>query len=200
MSKITWFTFLIGLSFFCVQSAISQDVNFSIHLGEKEIGEVKARRTALDNTHIYEVKSDVNFKVLWKEYNRTTNNKVIYENDILMSSYNSVYMNEEMEDSSAFQKKEEQYHYYRFPNEKLEMPKGLVQVSTVTLYFAEPEGINSIFSERFLTFCPLELIKEHTYKLSLPNGKVNIYTYVNKKLAEVFVDRSWFDLKFLQKK
>ena len=168
-------------------------------MGGKEIGKVHAHLIKSDNTHTYVVISDVNFRVLWKDYNRKTSNTVIYKDEILMSSYNSVYMNEEMEDSSAIRQDERQYLCYRFPEEQVEIPNNLVEFSTVKLYFSEPVGINSIYSERFLAYCPLELVDDHKYKLSLPNGKENFYTYSDRKLVEVFVDRTWFNLRFLEK-
>ena len=188
-----------GVYFFFQHSILAQEVKFSIHLAGKEIGNVHARLVKSDNTHTYEVFSDVNFKVLWKEYNRKTNNQVVYQDNMLMSSYNSVYMNEEMEDSSAIRQHQHQYHCYRYPEEKVDIPNKMVEFSTVKLYFIEPVGINSIYSERFLAYCPIELVEEHKYKLLLPNGKENVYTYANNRLVEVFVDRSWFNLHFLQK-
>jgi len=199
MLKIPRHAVFVSVFFFCLHSATSQNVKFSIHLGGKEIGEVHAHLVKSDTIRRYEVISDVNFKVLWKEYNRQTSNTVIYQNGILVSSYNSVYMNEEMEDSSAICRHKQQYSCYRFPEGQTEVPKKMVAFSTVKLYFSEPVGISSIYSERYLAYCPLELIDDHKYKLSLPNGKKNFYTYANEKLVEVFVDRSWFDLIFLQR-
>ncbi len=198
MVKIQGCGVLVILFFLCLQTAGAQEVKFSIQHSGKEIGQVRASLIKTGDTHTYEVISNVDFRVLWKDYNRKTSNKVVYHDDMLQSSYNSVYMNDEMEDTSAIRHHQEKYHCFRYPEEKIEEPESKVEYSTVKLYFAEPVGITSIYSERFLAYCPLEKIGDQKYKLSLPNGKENHYTYANNKLVEVFVDRSWFDLKFLQ--
>ena len=175
---------------------LAQTHRFAVHLAGKEIGTVTASLTETNTTQTYQIHSDVTFKVLWKSYNRITSNRVTYKDEVVQTSYSGVYMNNDMEDSSRVSLFNRTYDCYRYPDEKFQLIDAPVQFSTAKLYFSEPVGIPRIYSELFLSFCPLEDQGNHRYKLYLPNGSVNYYTYADSKLIEVLVDRTWFNLRF----
>jgi len=177
----------------------AQTHTFGIHAAGKEIGKITASLTEHENKQSYEIVSDVNFKVLWRKYNRTTSNLAIYENEELTASFSGVYMNEDLEDSSTLYMGQDKYLCFRYPNERFEIKKEPVHFTTAKLYFKEPIGVDQIYSERYLDYGSIEHIENHQYKLTLPNGKVNYYTYTDEVLVEVLVDRTWFDLEFRKK-
>ncbi len=57
--------------------------------------------------------------------------------------------------------------------------------SISTLYFTEPLNLEKIFSENFLRYVPLQNKGQGTYKILLPDGHVNSYTYKNSICTEV---------------
>ncbi|MEO1054194.1 MAG: DUF6134 family protein [Bacteroidota bacterium] len=186
--------------FVSIQKVDAQTNSYSISHGGKEIGEITASLLQHGTKRTYEVKSNVDFKVLWKNYNRKTSNFVVFDGLNLIHSISDVYMNDDLQDSTRIDVRQNKYECYRYPDEQFEMNdfKGL-NFSTVQLYFQEPTGIGRIYSERFLDYCILEKIGNHKYKLRLPNGKVNLYTYREGRLSEVIVDRGWFTLRFKKK-
>ncbi len=160
----------------------------------KEIGTVTTSAKQAGEQWTYNVHSDVNFKVLWKEYHRQTSNNVQYQNGYVKESFSCVYMNNELEDSSALNLSGAAYQGFRTPDIRFQL-NSKVQFTTAKLYFQEPVNVDQIYSERFLAYCALEAQGNNKYKLHLPNGKVNYYTYKNHKLIEVLVERTWFDLR-----
>lgn len=177
----------------------AQQHTYSIRAAGKEIGEITTSLTKSGDIDTYEVVSEVNFQILWKNYHRKTTNSATYRLQGLQESLSEVYMNNDLEDSSTMIFVKDQYDCYRHPNETFAFSHNGLQFTTVKLYFQEPVGINQVYSERFLEYCPLEFTGDHKYKLYLPNGKINYYTYANNSLVEVFVDRTWFNLKFARK-
>jgi len=177
----------------------AQHNSFTIHFAGKEIGEINTYLTESENTQIYEVTSVASFQVLWMKYHRTTSNLVTYENETVSTSYTGVYMNNDLEDSAAIHFNDDSYKCYRHPDERFVLKDSSMQFTTVKLYFHEPIGVEKVYSERFLAYCDLEKDGKNKYKLYLPDGKINYYTYANKLLIEVFVDRTMFDLQFLKK-
>ena len=90
----------------------------------------------------------------------------------------------------------EKYYCYRYPDERFVLNDAQVGFTSVMLYYQEPVGIEKVYSERFLEYCSLEALDDHKYKLYLPNRKINYYTYEEGVLLEIFVDRTWFNLRF----
>ncbi len=177
-------------------SNYGQELTYTINLRGGKIGEVNATRKVQSGKEIYEVISDVTFKVLWKSYNRVTENYLTFENGQIQSSLAAVYMNKTKEDSAAMHLINDKYSCYLFPDKKYEIENAKIDFFAAKLYFEEPINVKSVFTERFLEYSPLTHLGNNQYKLSLPNGKENIYTYKNGILVEVLIDRTWFVLKF----
>ncbi len=179
--------------------ACAQKSTYSITAAGKEIGQISTLLVKSGNTETYKVVSEVNFKVLWNHYNRKTDNLAIFENGILQKSHSGVYMDHELEDSASMVLNNDKYSCYRYPDKTSTFSDSLLQFTSVQLYYKEPIGFDKIYSERFLDYCRVEKLGNHKYKIHLPNGKQNIYTYVDGILTEVFVDRTWFNLRFQRK-
>lgn len=192
---------LIVLSFILLKinsanDASAQQHSYIINLRGDKIGEISATKTVENGKTSYLVISDVTFKVLWKSYNRKTEHNLLIENDRIKKSYSGIYMNKTKEDSASMEYLDNGYKCFKFPDKHFNMENADISYFSAKMYFEEPTNIKSVFSERFLEYCPIEPLGDHKYKLSLPNGKENIYTYADGKLVEVYVDRTWFSLKF----
>lgn len=68
--------------------------------------------------------------------------------------------------------------------ETLQFPTS-VDFSSIQLYFTEPKGKTSIFSERLGQFCNFIKTAEGVYECKLANGVTNIYRYRNGVLYEL---------------
>ncbi len=172
-----------------------QQVEFTINIGSKEIGEITANKELIQNREVYKVVSDATFRIIWK-YHRTSEMTVIYINDTLESSVSINKMNDDVKALSKFWKDDNGYKCHH--QDKIEMEENPVLFSTVKLYFQEPVNVDSVYSETFLEMSYLEDLGDHQYKLFLPGNRKNTYRYDNGILQEVKVDRT-FDILFKKK-
>lgn len=195
MRKYLLYTLIIFLTVPSLTS-FSQRKSYSILLAGKKIGSIEALKTTSGNDDFFNVTSEVDFKVLWRKYNRKTRNIIKMQNGQVVESRSGIYMNHTLEDSSFFQKKDLKFNYYKFPDQKFNSNFFSIENPSMNLYFNEPKGIKQIYSERFLEYCNIEPKGTNKYIIYLPNGKENIYTYEKGELIEVFVDRTWFNLTF----
>ncbi|QSE96462.1 DUF6134 family protein [Fulvivirga lutea] len=197
MPKIICIIFLTALICFSISSS-GQKYNYSIHLAGGKIGGINATLTEENGVQYYEIESDVTFKVLFKKYNRRTIHKVTFSDGSIDESYTAVYMNKNQEDSASLVHISN-HQYLCFMTEKDERYKknfGAISFPSAMLYYKEPKGVSKVFSERFLDYCPVEVLEEGKYMVYLPNGKENVYTYKNGELISVFIDRTWFNIEF----
>lgn len=133
--------------------------------------------------------------MIWS-YIVTSAMKAEYVNGILISCYSRQDTNEEMKEQSQIKRSGENYSGFRAPDQNIKI-KGGISFSTAKLYFEEPHGIDSVFSESYLAYCKLENLGNSRYKLYMPDGNFNYYTYTDNKLKEILVERSMFDLRFV---
>ena len=183
----------------CTSGLSGQQHQYSVHRGGKEIGEISASLTETTYTKTYEILSDVSFKVLWKKYNRKTSNLVVYQEESVKTSHCGVYMNEDLQDSTTMAKVQNSYRVFKYPGDHYMLDDIELNFTTAKLYFQEPVGIRNVYSERFLQPCRLEDQGDHTYKLHLPDNKTNYYTYKDRQLVAVSIERTWFNLEFRRK-
>jgi len=177
----------------------AQEHRYSVHRSGKEIGEISATLTETMHTKTYKILSDVSFKILWRQYHRRTSNLVVYQGESMKTSHCGVYMNNDLQDSTTMYKEQDSYRVYKHPDDQYLLDNTDLQFTTAKLYFHEPVGIQQVYSERFLQQCRLELQGDHTYKLHLPDNKANYYTYKDRQLVAVSVERTWFNLEFRKK-
>ncbi len=168
---------------------------FSVHIGNKEIGSIHAKRVKMDDKEIYNVVSNATFRVVWK-YHRTTDMVAIYANDMLHSSISKIVMNNDVKEHSEFWKDGNGYKCHT--KDKIEKKEKVIHYSSVKLYFEEPTDIDSVYSETFLEMSYLENLGDSRYKLFLPGNRENTYSYHNGELHEVKVDRT-IDILFTRK-
>ncbi|MBC7388549.1 MAG: hypothetical protein H7329_05005, partial [Opitutaceae bacterium] len=60
-----------------------------------------------------------------------------------------------------------------------------INYSIVDLYFKEPKGLNTVFSNTHGAFLIIKPLGKGDYELQLPDGKTNIFRYLNGKLMQV---------------
>ncbi len=189
-------TFFLLLLLYCSSTSLAQESVFEIHLAGKSIGGINAKLDSNAGVQTYDIVSEVNFKVLWKKYNRKTKNFIRYKGNKILESYSGIYMNDVLEDTASMIMSKGQYNCFIQPDKNFIMKDIHIDYLAAMLYFQEPKKVTQVYSERFLKYCKLEAKGNGKYVIYLPNGKENIYTYKNGKLIEVFVDRTWFNLRF----
>ena len=190
------FLFLITISFLSLGTALGQTLDFGIYFGDKEVGTIKAIKKKEGSITKFIVSSESAYKTIIYDYQRTTYLTADFKDENLYYSRASVRERGELEDSVTTKKVGNVYQCFHYPNnEKFELDFPIKE-SSAMLYHKEPVGITKVFAEGYQTMAELKSLGNHQYKLFLPNGKTNLYTYKNGKLISVEVPRLWFTLMF----
>ncbi len=88
------------------------------------------------------------------------------------------------------------YRYFEDGHSKL-ISRFPIYNSTLLLYVKPPVNINQVYSQKFQKFLSVKKIDENKYRLTLPDGKYNDYTYNNGTCNKVNIVRSLFDIEFV---
>lgn len=72
-----------------------------------------------------------------------------------------------------------------------------IRYNTLMLYTSEPNKINKVFSGNFQTLVDVKKMADNKYRLLLPDGKYNDYTYKNGVCIMVEIVRSMGTVQFV---
>jgi hypothetical protein len=74
---------------------------------------------------------------------------------------------------------------------------GSIEYNIARLYCQEPVNIRSVYSDAFQQFLAIEKIDNHKYKIKLPDGNYNHYSYHNGICYQIDVHQSLYDLQIV---
>ena len=72
-----------------------------------------------------------------------------------------------------------------------------IRYNMLLLYTNIPETINKVYSDNFQKLLDIKKVEENKYRLTLPDGNYNYYTYKNGVCSKVDVERTFFSLQFI---
>lgn len=176
-------------------SLFGQTLFYDIYKGNDRIGEIKVEKKISGNKVHYEANSEASFRVVFKN-KLITNTAADFVDDELEYAMSKIVLNDKIREHAVTKKDGEYYRYFQHPETNTREKKSPFPISSITLYYDEPTGVDQVFSENYQEMCVLTEIGEHAYELALPGGKINQYIYKNGKLVEIKVIRTFVDLSF----
>jgi hypothetical protein len=73
--------------------------------------------------------------------------------------------------------------------------KTSIQYNLVRLYCREPIGFTQVYSDAFQQFLNLKALSAHKYRLELPDGNFNVYSYQNGICSKVEVHSTFYTIQ-----
>lgn len=80
-------------------------------------------------------------------------------------------------------------------NEKLNISD--IHHNQLSLYYEEPVNYTQIYSDQFECMLNIEKIKSNNYKIELPDGNTNYYTYTDGTLSSIKLKHTFFSAEFI---
>jgi hypothetical protein len=162
-----------------LHSSNTQEHYFKVFFSGKEVGDLKInlKRNGLIET--IEIKSISFVKVLFAKADIDYHGTCTYNENVLIESYCRNIVDDEVKTYSKISKQQDNYLIHN-ENEKKEVELKPITFSLLRMYFQEPKGMSSVFSESWGQYCPLKVVGTRTYELALPNGKKSKYIYNEK--------------------
>lgn len=72
-----------------------------------------------------------------------------------------------------------------------------IRYNMLLLYTSIPEQIHKVYSDNYQKLLDIQKVESNKYKLSLPDGDYNYYTYKNNVCTKVDVERTFFTVHFV---
>ena len=156
---------------------------YDVELFGKKIGSTVVERIDKGNGEIeYKLTSNSQVNILFTKKTSAMNMDVIYKNGQLISSYVKNVKDDVTEVATVLW---DGARYVIKKGEETLVLKQAVDFSNILLYYFEPKGRSSIFSERLGRLWGFTPLGNGVYECKLDNGVDNIYRYKDGLLVEL---------------
>ncbi len=182
---------ILLLNTFLVRSLFAQktEIAFEVSFKGKKIGVVKAIEEKTGTKSIKNLKTETDTKILVVSVHVESEVKVVKENGILVEGTAYRHANRGAEDVHAHVKKIASKTYQRERNgQTSKIEKEDITMCMIDLYFKEPKGVASVFSNMYAGKLELKAMGGGKYQLITPDKKNSYYSYQNGKLVTVEAD------------
>jgi hypothetical protein len=169
-------------------STFAQNTEYSLGIffkGDK-IGTVKATEIVAGTKSTKDLRTTSDAKVMCVQIHVEMDVNTIQDNGVLVQGTAFKHANRGSEDvhSKTQQTAPKTYSVQR-NNENSTLTNKVIKTCVIDLYFKEPVGITTVYSNMFAQDVPLAHIGVGKYKLTTPNNKSTTFTYQNGKLMTV---------------
>ncbi len=184
------YALLIGIALFLIPYILkAQSLKYGVYRGDSRIGTTLVNLQKKDNQIEITTTSNSAFTVLFMDNELYTENLSIYSEGFLLSSIDHQELNGEVRSHTEISWKQDQYRALLEGKEK-NLDFKAIQWAFNLLYHHEPKDVKEVFSERLAVMCPLEDLGNHSYLLTLPDGRENFYRYEDGICVESEI-RTW---------
>ncbi|MGB5189964.1 DUF6134 family protein [Robiginitalea sp.] len=170
-------------------SEVLAENTFQIFLGPKNVGYLKIVHSRDKENFRIQVHSEIEARFIFK-YTAVVRETYEYRNDTLIHSDVFRKVNDQVQFQQTLVKHPEGYRYSDLETFRI-LPISGVRLNMSRLFLQEPSSEENVFSDRFTQWIPVKRLGAHQYKIELPNGGHNTFTYENGKCTSV-VSRGTF--------
>ncbi len=190
--KCNAMTVLLAFSFIGMQA---QNKKMKITWSGDSIGYIKANRVYSGEHEKIAIDAISRVSVLWLVRKIVSKSRTSFKAGKMQHCHASLSINGKVKSSTVRRLKS---YYKMLSGTKVKYHYSSIGFTVSKLFYHEPKGLDSIFSEQHQQFCQLKKTGTATYQLSLPNGYTNSYTYKNGKMVSMSSLRYGRTLRFEQ--
>jgi hypothetical protein len=195
------FVTLIFIGAFSMAQAQKTKIEFDVMFNSDPIGTLTATSEANDSTVVKDLHSNTDAKVFMLSIHVESEVKTHVKKGVLLNATAFRHANRGSEDIQTTVKKlsSSQYQVIKNGQEK-KLPTNGIKFCVIDLYFKEPKGVTTAFSNTIGEFLKITPMGNGEYVLNMPDGKKNKYTYVNGALTTVKSSIAVGEVVFKRKK
>jgi hypothetical protein len=183
------------LLFALAGQAQNKTLNYRILRDDNQVGTLRFTENILNGTDSLKMESNVKtkfvftFKALIREY-ATFSNGILLRSSIYRQFNGTEKVNKQHEVSNK------QYIIYQGKKTKV-ITSYPITYNMLSFYSREPENISKVYSDKLEAFLTVQKINAHQYRVNLPDGNYNLYSYQHGVLSLVEVHHSMYSAKIV---
>ena len=184
---------IIFLTIGTMAFAQEQTLNYNVMHGDKIVGQMKLQKTMNGDDTFLKVASDVKMRFVFS-IQVDIREDSHYRNGMLMSSHVSRMVNGKQKANKITKACNGCYQLTDDDNVK-QINQKQINNNLTLMYLQEPVGLSQVYSDNFQQFVQVKQVSSHTYRINLPDGNYNFYTYTNGICSKVDFHHSLYTIQ-----
>jgi len=172
----------------------THSLKYVLIVNNKNIGHVFASQIKEANYIYYKIQSRAKVDIFISFMNDFVMNTT-YKDGAMTESFTERRVNEAITDYCKIHFENNIYHI-DYKKQKKYLKDYKLQYTVACLYFIEPKGLKTVFSESYGQFLPIKEVSPKRYELTLPTGQKNFYTFNDGICAEADIYNAFTKVSF----
>jgi len=170
-----------------------QTLNYNVLHGGHTVGHMKFQQRKDGDDTFLKIASDVKMKFIFS-IQVCIREDAHYSNGKLLSSHVLRMVNGKQKADKSTKATGENYQVS--DNGKIgSINQKQINNNLTLMYLHEPIGLSQIYSDNFQQFVQVKQVESHTYRVNLPDGNYNYYTYTNGICSKVDIHHSLYTIQ-----
>ncbi len=172
--------------------------NFNILRNGSKVGTMRFTQTSAGTIDTLEIESNVKVRFI-STFIARGKEIAIFDKGVLLKSSIFRELNGKEKANKKHEANNNQYIITKGKDSKV-LKNYPISYNMLSLYAREPEQIQKVYSDNFEAFINVQKMSDHKYKVTLPDGDYNYYTYKNGELHQVEVHQNLYSAVFVRAK
>lgn len=189
-AELLMFLFLLLLSpVFAQQQVRTYIVNYK---GD-DIGTIRLQQQVNGDTVNYKMSSDIKTRFIFTIHVKSFEESMFKNGRLIFSTVNRTVNGDE----KVKRHTRAASNSYTLTNgeRSVVLHNESIGYNLMRMYCVEPVNINRVYSDNYQKFLPVTKIRQHTYKVELPDGNYNYYSYTNGICTKVEVFNTMYKME-----
>lgn len=170
-----------------------QTLNYNVLHSGHTVGHMKFQQRKDGDDTFLKIASDVKMKFIFS-IQVCIREDAHYSNGKLLSSHVLRMVNGKQKADKSTKATDENYQVS--DNGKIgSINQKQINNNLTLMYLHEPIGLSQIYSDNFQQFVQVKQVESHTYRVNLPDGNYNYYTYTNGICSKVDIHHSLYTIQ-----
>ena len=170
-----------------------QTLNYNVLHSGRTVGHMKLQQRKDGGDTFLKVASDVKMKFIFS-IQVCIREDAHYSNGKLLSSHVSRMVNGKQKADKSTKANGESY-LLTDGGKVSSINQKQINNNLTLMYLQEPVGLSQIYSDNFQQFVQVKQVENHTYRINLPDGNYNFYTYTNGVCSKVDIHHSLYTIQ-----
>jgi hypothetical protein len=170
-----------------------QTLNYNVLHSGQTVGHMKLQERKDGNETFLKVASDVKMRFIFS-IQVCIREDAHYSNGKLLSSHVCRMVNGKQKADKITKANGENYQLTD-DGKVSSIDQKQISNNLTLMYLQEPVGLSQIYSDNFQQFVQVKQVEGHTYRVNLPDGNYNFYTYTNGVCSRVDIHHSLYTIQ-----
>lgn len=168
-----------------VMNAQEKKMSFAVWKNKSQIGTIDIVRSQQNMNTVFDLFAEINTRFIFR-YNIVGIERTVFKNGKL--SYSSIMRicNNKVKVNKELTKKNE-YYLLKDGKKTSKININGIERNLVTLYYSEPKNVTEVYCDNQQSMGKVVRLKDHIYKVILPDGNYSVFYYKNNRCERVKV-------------